>query len=99
MIACFIMLQIHTNDLRDIEGDAQAYIKSFAVLLGEKRARLFGLALIGLGIYFGWHLFDTSNLLIFSVLLAIRTMFYSKKWDIYWQALITSQGVLANFIL
>ena len=99
MIACFIMLQIHTNDLRDIEGDAHAHIKSFAVLLGDKRARLFGLALIGSGIYFGWHLFNTSNLLIFSALLIFRTVFYSKRWDIYWQALITSQGVLAYFIL
>ncbi len=99
MVACFIMLQIHTNDLRDIEGDAHAHIKSFAVLLDDKRARLFGLALIGLGIYFGWHLFNTSNLLIFSTLLAIRTLFYSKTRDIYWQALITSQGILAYFIL
>ena len=99
MIACFIMLQIHTNDLRDIEGDAHAHIQSFAVLLGDKRARLFGLALIGLGVYFGWHLFNTSNLLIFSDLLAIRTVSYKKDWDIYWQALITSQGVLAYFIL
>ncbi len=99
MIACFIMLQIHTNDLRDIEGDAHAHIKSFVVLLGDKRARLFGLALIGLGIYFGWHLFNTSNLLIFSALLTFRTVFYSKARDIYWQALITSQGVLAYFIL
>ncbi len=99
MIACFIMLQIHTNDLRDIEGDAHAHIQSFAVMLGDKRARLFGLALIGLGIYFGWHLFTTSNLLIFSSLLIFRTIFYSKEKDIYWQALITSQGVLAYFIL
>ena len=99
MIACFIMLQIHTNDLRDIEGDTQAHIKSFAVLLGNKRARLFGLALIGVGIYFGWHLFNTPNLLIFSSLLIFRTVFYSKRRDIYWQALITSQGVLAYFIL
>ena len=99
MIACFIMLQIHTNDLRDIEGDAHARIQSFAVLLGDKWARLFGLTLIGIGIYFGWHLFNTSNLLIFSSLLTFRTLFYSKAWDIYWQALITSQGVLAYFIL
>ena len=99
MIACFIMLQIHTNDLRDIKGDAYAHIQSFAVLLGDKWARLFSLALIGLAIYFGWHIFNTSNLLIFSALLAIRTIFYSKSKDIYWQALITSQGVLAYFIL
>ncbi len=99
MIACFIMLQIHTNDVRDIKGDTHAQIKSFAVLLGDKTARLFGLALIGLGIYFGWHLFNTSNLLIFSTFLALRTVFYTKAEDIYWQALITSQGVLAYFIL
>ena len=66
MIACFIMLQIHTNDLRDIEGDAHAHLQSFAVLLGDKRSRIFGLVLIGLGVYFGWHLFNTPNLLIFS---------------------------------
>ena len=99
MIACFIMLQIHTNDLRDIEGDAHAHTQSFAVLLGDKRSRIFGLVLIGLGVYFGWHLFNTPNLLIFSSLLIVRTIFYSKKWDIYWQALITSQGVLAYLIL
>lgn len=99
MIACFIMLQIHTNDLRDIEGDARAHIQSFAVLLGDKRARLFGLGLIAFGIYFGWHLFETFNLLVFSTILIFRTLLYNKALDIYWQALITSQGIIAYLIL
>ena len=99
MVGCFIMLQIHTNDLRDKEGDAQAKIKSFAVLLGAKKAKFFGLFLIASGFYFGWNLFDPINLLIFCSILTFRTLFYSKKRDIYWQAVITLQGVLAYFIL
>jgi 1,4-dihydroxy-2-naphthoate octaprenyltransferase len=99
MIGCFIMLQIHTNDLRDIEGDSEAHIKSFAVLLGDKWARVFGLFLIVLGTYWGLSLFNAYNLLGFSTILAVRTLFYSKEKDIYWQILVTMQGSLAYFIL
>lgn len=37
---------LHANDLRDIEYDAKAGIKSFAMLLGNKDARVFYLILI-----------------------------------------------------
>ncbi len=99
MVGCFIMLQIHTNDLRDIQGDAQAKIQSFAVLLGSTKAKMFGLFLIASGFYFGWKVFETNNLLIFCSILTFRTLLYTKKFDLYWQGLITSQGMLAYFIL
>lgn len=99
MIGCFVMLQINTNDLRDIEGDALEGIKSFAVLLGDKMARLLGVLMIVLGVYFGWHLFERIPLLVFSVFLLVRTFLYKKEEDIYWQLPISLQGVLAYWIL
>lgn len=99
MVGFFIMLQIHTNDLRDIEGDVKAHIHSFAVLLGDKKARLLGLLFIGVGIYFGWGLFNHAALLLFGFILALRTLFYKKEYDIYWQIIISLQGVFAYFIL
>lgn len=99
MVGFFIMLQIHTNDLRDIEGDAKENIHSFAVLFGDRKARIFGLFLICIATYFGWTLFNHAALLLFSFLLALRTLFYKKENDIYWQALISLQGVFAYFIL
>ncbi len=99
MIAFFVMLQINTNDLRDIEGDAQEGIKSFAVLLGDKKARLLGVLMIAIGTYCGWDLFERFSLLVFSVLLILRTLFYRKEADIYWQLPISLQGVLAYVML
>lgn len=99
MVGFFIMLQIHTNDLRDMGGDAKAHIHSFAVLLGDKKARLLGLLFIGVGIYFGWGLFNPAALLFFGLILALRTLFYRKEYDIYWQVVISLQGVFAYFIL
>lgn len=99
MIGFFVMLQINTNDLRDIEGDAQEGIKSFAVLLGDKKARLLGALMIVLSVYFGWHLFERIPLLVFSVFLLLRTFLYQKEKDIYWQLPISLQGVLAYWIL
>ena len=99
MIGFFVMLQINTNDLRDIEGDKQERIKSFAVLLGDKMARILGVLLITLGVYFGWHLFERIPLLAFSIFLLLRTFLYQKEKDIYWQLPISVQGVLAYLIL
>jgi 4-hydroxybenzoate polyprenyltransferase len=99
MIGFFVMLQINTNDLRDIEGDTQEGVKSFAVLLDDKKARLLGILMIALGVYFGWHLFEHMPLLIFSVFLIFRTFMYKKEADIYWQLPISLQGVLAYWIL
>ena len=99
MIGCFVMLQINTNDLRDIEGDAQEGVKSIAVLLGDKNARLFGLLLIALGVLFGWNLFNHLSLFIFSFFLIIRTLYYKKETDIYWQLPISIQGLIAYWIL
>ena len=99
MVGWFVMLQIHTNDIRDIEGDTKEHTKSFAVLLGNKNARFLGVFLIVLGTYFGWGLLNTSMLIFFSFILTIRTLFYNKEQDIYWQAIISSQGLLAYLIL
>lgn len=99
MVGLFVMLQIHTNDIRDIAGDRQQGTQSFAVMLGEKRARFLGLVLIGLGLYFGWSLCSTSGLVLFGILLVLRTLFYSPKKDIYWQSLISTQGLWAYFML
>ncbi len=99
MISFFVMLQINTNDLRDIEGDAQEGVQSFAVILGDKQARLLGVLLIGSGVYFGWDLFKRIPLLVFSVFLILRTFLYKKEADIYWQLPISLQGVLAYCVL
>lgn len=99
MIGFFVMLQINTNDLRDIEGDAQEGVKSFAVILGDKKARLLGVLMIVLGVYFGWHLFEHIPLLALSVFLILRTIFYRKEADIFWQLPISLQGVLAYWLL
>lgn len=99
MVSFFVMLQINTNDLRDIEGDKQEGVKSFAVLLGDKKARLLGVLMIGLGVYFGWHIFERIPLFVFSIFLVLRTFLYKKEADIYWQLPISLQGVLAYLIL
>jgi 4-hydroxybenzoate polyprenyltransferase len=99
MVGFFIMLQIHTNDLRDIEGDKKDNIHSFAVLLGDYKARLLGLVFLGVGVYCGWALFSHIALLFFGFLLTLRTVFYKKEKDLYWQILISLQGVLAYFVL
>ena len=98
MIGCFVMLQINTNDLRDIKGDAQEGVQSFAVLWGDKIARFIGVLLIVLGVYFGWFLFERIALLFYSVFLLVRTFFYKKEQDIFWQTPISLQGVLAYLI-
>lgn len=98
MITCFIMVQINTNDLRDIKGDTQDGVKSFAVLWGDKKARLFGLVLIGSGIFFAWDLFNYLSLMFFSVFLITRTLLYKKEADIYWQLPISIQGIIAYFV-
>ena len=99
MVSCFIILQINTNDLRDIEGDKQEGVKSFAVLLGDKNARLLGLSFIVAGIFFGWQLFNPVSLILFGFLLALRTILYEKQNDIYWQFFISIQGVVAFILL
>jgi 1,4-dihydroxy-2-naphthoate octaprenyltransferase len=99
MVAFFIMLQISTNDLRDIKGDNQANIKSFAVILGDKKARLLGLLFIVFGVYLGYAIFHPILLFLFALLLALRTVFYKKEHDIYWQFFISIQGFLAFLIL
>ena len=99
MVGCFVMLQINTNDLRDIKGDAQEGVQSFAVLWGDKIARMIGVLLIALGVYFGWALFERISLLVYSVFLLIRTFLYKKEQDIYWQTPISLQGILAYLIL
>ncbi len=99
MIGCLVMLQINTNDLRDIQGDAQEGVQSFAVLWGDKTARFIGVLLIVLGVYFGWFLFNRITLLFYSVFLLVRTFFYKKEQDIFWQTPISLQGVLAYLIL
>lgn len=99
MIGFFVMLQINTNDLRDIEGDTHEGVKSFAVILGDKKARLLGMLMIVLGVYFGWHIFERIPLLVFSVFLLVRTFMYKKEADVYWQLPISLQGVLAYLIL
>lgn len=99
MIGCFVMLQINTNDLRDIEGDTKEGVKSMAVLLGDKKARLFGMCLIGVGMFCGWNFFKPISLLMLSIFLIARTILYRKEADIYWQLPISLQGVLAYFLL
>jgi len=99
MVGCFVMLQINTNDLRDIAGDANEGVKSFAVLLGDRKARFLGAVLGILGIFFGWALFDHWALSGFGIFLIARTFLYNRNHDIYWQALISLQGFIAYFVL
>jgi len=93
-----ILLQIKTNDLRDIDGDSHEGIKSFTVLLGDNRARLSGFIMVAFGFYFGLDLFKRIPLVIFSVFLIFRTILYKKEGDIYWQLSILVQVRLMTFM-
>ena len=99
MVGLFIMLQISTNDLRDIEGDRREHIQSFAVLLGDRPSRVLCIGFIALGVWCGWSFFESTPLLLFATFLTIRTILYNKHNDLYWQFFISLQGVLAVCLL
>ncbi len=99
MVLFLIMTQIHICDLRDIEGDRKENILSFAVLLGDTKARIFGLFLVGISIYWGWGLFNSLALLLLGGLLAAQILWYNKQNEIYWRLPISSLGLIAYFIL
>lgn len=89
-----VSLQIHTNDRRDIKGDAKHNVKTFAVALGEKNAIVLSVVFILIGGFLATQFIGLWYAIFSSIYLFMITLFYKPKQDQNWQILIQTQALV-----
>lgn len=96
-VCALIMVQILTNDLRDVEGDRSSGTVSLPVLLGEPSTRRVGYVLAAAAVLLALPLSPLLFLLtaLYSAFLLWR---YRRESDTRWRAWIEAQGLVAALL-
>lgn len=99
LIFIYACILITMNDLLDVEGDRKLNIRTIPVLVGEKNTRIACFIFISVAFGLGLYYFTFWSLIFYSSFLAIRTLYYTKKWFLYWQNPVSLPAVAAYLIL